>query len=119
MLNKKIWDIQRYAPIPKKSALAKVGGWLLKEVVSPPIKAGGQKIVGKAISPIVETLTGGSKSVNKEINKEINKDIKKAADKAKQTVNKIKNKKINDLDFNKSFDEMNELLIKYFNKKEF
>ena len=115
MLNKKIWDIQRYAPIPKKSALAKVGGWLLKEVVSPPIKAGGQKIVGKAISPIVETLTGGSKSVNKEIKN----DIKKAADKAKQTVNKIKNKKINDLDFNKSFDEMNELLIKYFNKKEF
>ena len=115
LLNKKIWDIQRYAPIPKKSTLAKVGGWLLKEVVSPSIKAGGQKIVGKAISPIVETLTGGSKSVNKEIKN----DIKKAADKAKQTVNKIKNKKINDLDFNKSFDEMNDLLIEYFNKKGF
>lgn len=112
LLNKKIWDIQRYAPIPKKSALAKVGGWLLKEVVSPPIKAGGQKIVGKAISPIVETLTGGSKSVNKEIKN----DIKKAADKAKKTVNNMKDKNINDLDFDKSFDEINDILIDYFNK---
>ena len=112
LLNKKIWDIQRYAPIAKKGALSKVGGWLLKEVVAPPIKAGGQKIIGKAISPIVDKLTGGSKSVNKEIKK----DIKKAADKAKQTVNNMKDKKINDLDLDKSFDEINDILIDYFNK---
>lgn len=112
LLNKKIWDIQRYAPIAKKSKLAKLGGWLLKEVVGPPIKSGGQKIVGKAISPIVETLTGGSKSVNKEIKN----DIKKAADKAKKTVDEMKDKNINDLDFDKSFDEINDILIDYFNK---
>lgn len=115
LLNKKIWDIQRYAPIAKKSALSKVGGWLLKEVVAPPIKASGQKIIGKAISPIVDKLTGGSKSVNKEIKN----DIKKAADKAKKTVNNMKDKNINDLNVDKSFDEMNELLIEYFSKKEF
>ena len=112
LLNKKIWDIQRYAPIAKKSALSKLGGWFLKDIVAPPIKAGGQKIIGKAISPIVETLTGGSKSFNKEIKK----DIKEAADKAKKTVNNMKNKNINDLDFDKSFDEINDILIDYFNK---
>ena len=116
LLNKKIWDIQRYAPIAKKSALSKVSGWLLKEVVAPPIKAGGQKIIGKAISPIVDKLTGGSKSVNKEIKNDIKNDIKKAADKAKKTVNNMKDKNINDLDFDKSFDEINDILIDYFNK---
>ena len=80
--------------------------------VAPPVKAGGQKIIGKAISPIVETLTGGSKSVNKEIKN----DIKKAADKAKKTVNNMTDKNINDLDFDKSFDEINDILIDYFNK---
>ena len=115
LLNKKIWDIQRYAPIAKKSALSKVGGWLLKEVVAPPIKAGGQKIIGKAISPIVDKLTVNSKIVDKET-KQMNKTI---ADKVKEMFKNMKHKKTSDLNVDKSFDEMNELLIEYFNKKEF
>jgi hypothetical protein len=115
LLNKKIWDIQRYAPIAKKSALSKVGGWLLKEVVAPPIKASGQKIIGKAISPIVDKLTVNSKIVDKET-KQMNKTI---ADKVKEMFKNTKQKKTSDLNVDKSFDEMNELLIEYFNKKEF
>ena len=115
LLNKKIWDIQRYAPIAKKSALAKVGGWLLKEVVAPPIKAGGQKIIGKAISPIVDKLTVNSKIVDKET-KQMNKTI---SDKVKEMFKNMKHKKTSDLNVDESFDEMNELLINYFNKKEF
>lgn len=114
LLNKKIWDIQRYAPIAKKSVLSKVGGWLLKEVVAPPIKASGQKIIGKAISPIVDKLTVNSKIVDKET-KQMNKTI---ADKVKEMFKNMKHKKTSDLNVDKSFDEMNELLIEYFNKKE-
>ena len=115
LLNKKIWDIQRYAPIAKKSALSKVGGWLLKDVVAPPIKAGGQKIIGKAISPIVDKLTVNSKIVDKET-KQMNKTI---ADKVKEMFKNMKHKKTSDLNVDESFDEMTERLIEYFNKKEF
>lgn len=114
LLNQKIWDIQRYAPIAKKSVLSKVGGWFLKDVVAPPIKAGGQKIIGKAISPIVEKLTKGSKIMDKQT-KQMNKTI---ADKIKDMFKQTKNKKASDLNFDKSFDEMNDLLFDYFSKKE-
>lgn len=100
LLNQKIWDISRYAPIPTKSKLSKLGGWFLKEVISPPVKAGGQKIVGNAVSPLVKKLTGEYD----------------ATDKMMQMIKKqMKDYKLTDID-DKMFADINDLLINYFNK---
>lgn len=100
LLNQKIWDISRYAPTPTKSKLSKLGGWFLKEVISPPVKAGGQKIVGNAVSPLVKKLT-----------REYD-----ATDKMMQMIKKqMKDYKLTDID-DKMFADINDLLINYFNK---
>lgn len=100
LLNQKIWDISRYAPTPTKSKLSKLGGWFLKEVISPPVKAGGQKIVGNAVSPLVKKLTGEYD----------------ATDKMMQMIKKqMKDYKLTDID-DKMFADINDLLINYFNK---
>lgn len=100
LLNQKIWDISRYAPTPTKSKLSKLGGWFLKEVISPPVKAGGQKIVGNTVSPLVKKLTGEYD----------------ATDKMMQMIKKqMKDYKLTDID-DKMFADINDLLINYFNK---
>lgn len=100
LLNQKIWDISRYAPTHTKSKLSKLGGWFLKEVISPPVKAGGQKIVGNAVSPLVKKLTGEYD----------------ATDKMMQMIKKqMKDYKLTDID-DKMFADINDLLINYFNK---
>lgn len=100
LLNQKIWDISRYAPTPTKSKLSKLGGWFLKEVISPPVKASGQKIVGNAVSPLVKKLTGEYD----------------ATDKMMQMIKKqMKDYKLTDID-DKMFADINDLLINYFNK---
>lgn len=100
LLNQKIWDISRYAPTPTKSKLSKLGGWFLKEVISPPVKAGGQKIVGNAVSPLVKKLTGEYD----------------ATDKMMQMIKKqMRDYKLTDID-DKMFADINDLLINYFNK---
>ena len=100
LLNQKIWDISKYAPTPTKSKLSKLGGWFLKEVISPPVKAGGQKIVGNAVSPLVKKLTGEYD----------------ATDKMMQMIKKqMRDYKLTDID-DKMFADINDLLINYFNK---
>ena len=100
LLNQKIWDISRYSPTPTKSKLSKLGGWFLKEVISPPVKAGGQKIVGNAVSPLVKKLTGEYD----------------ATDKMMQMIKKqMRDYKLTDID-DKMFADINDLLINYFNK---
>ena len=52
---------------------------------------------------------------NKE-NDQLKKDYENSVKTFNETVNNMKDKNINDLDFDKSFDEINDILIDYFNK---